>query len=67
MEPTFEIRLIKNMVDRLDPSCAGDEEDPGYRAAVVLLGAVQVGPVVNELVRLTGYESGFVSDIFARM
>ena len=61
------IRLIKDMVNRLDPSISGMEEDPAYRTAVVLLAALRIGPRVNDLATLTGYESKFVGDIFARM
>jgi len=46
----IEITLIKDMVDRLDPSIAGKEGDPGYRAAVVLLAAVAVDPVLDKLI-----------------
>ena len=67
MECTIDIKLIKNIVDRLDSSIAGEESNPAYRAAVVLLAAVSVGAVVDKLVTLTGYESSFVNDIFQRM
>jgi hypothetical protein len=67
MEDNTDITLIKDIIDRLDPSIAGEEGDPGYRAAVVLLAAVSVGPVVDKLVTLTGYETSFVNDICQRM
>lgn len=59
--------LIKDMVNQLDPSSSGTDEDPWYRTAVVLLAAVRIGPRVNDLVALTGYETKFVRDIFHKM
>lgn len=67
MPPAIDIRLIKDMVNRLDPTLKGMEEDPAYRTAVILLAAVRVGPRVNELAIVTGYDSNFVRDIFERM
>jgi hypothetical protein len=67
MESTVDVTLIKDIVDRLDPTIKGQEEHPDYRTAVVLLAAVRVGPVVDKLVALTGYESEFVGHILERM
>ena len=61
------IRLIKDMVNRLDPTNCGMEQDPAYCTAVVLLAAIRIGPRINELVTFTGYESKFVGEIFERM
>jgi len=55
------------MVDRLDPSISGMEEDTAYRTAVVLLAAVSIGSRVNDLAAFTGYERKFVRDISERM
>src|SRR5215831_9364988 len=63
----MDIALIKDIVNRLDPSIAGKEDDPAYRSAVVLLAAVSSGPVVEQLVNVTGYDDSFVDEIAARM
>jgi hypothetical protein len=67
MESTIDISLIKDIVNRLDPSIAGQEDDPGYRTAVVLLAAASSGPVVGQLINVTGYGDSFINEIAARM
>jgi len=61
-----DIMAIKQMVRGIDPDVP-DESDPGFQAAVLVLAAVSVGPLVNALSDFTGYDEEFVSEIAARM
>jgi hypothetical protein len=65
--PAFDLRLVKEMVEELDPELRNQEDDLGYRVAVVLLSAVQLGPDVAKLSRSTGYEMALITDIWLRM
>ena len=60
------IDVIKQEVQKLDPSL--DQNDFGFRAAVVLMAAAFVtGPNVENLAAFTGYPLSLVTEISDRM
>lgn len=56
---------IKHEVMKWDPGLSPD--DPGFRAAVVLLSSAHVGPNIRRLSKFTGYRSGEIAEFGRRL
>jgi hypothetical protein len=61
-----DLKFAREVLEELDPAMKGCEDEPGYRTAVVLLAALQLGPNVDALSRFTGYSWDFVRAIAGR-
>jgi len=62
------LTLIKRQIERLDPALQRNENDDGYRVAVLLLAAVRVtGSEIEKLTEFTGYPREFVARVSERM
>lgn len=60
------LKFVKEVLEELDPAMKGCEDEPGYRTAIVLLAALELGPNVDALSRFTGYSPDFVREIACR-
>ena len=61
-----DLRFVREALEDLDPAMKGGEDEPGYRTAIVLLAALELGPNVDALSRFTGYSPDFVRAIAGR-
>ena len=61
-----DLKFVKEALEELDPAMKGCEDEPGYRTAIVLLAALELGPNVDALSRFTGYSTDFVREIARR-
>jgi len=50
-----DLKFVKKALEELDPAMKGCEDEPGYRTAIVLLAALELGPNVEALSRFTGF------------
>jgi hypothetical protein len=64
---TIDVALVKKVVEDLDPSLQGWEDEDDYRVAVVLLTALTIGTRVGHLASFTGYPTDFIALIRTRM
>jgi hypothetical protein len=58
-----DLKFVKAALEELDPAMQGCEDEPGYRTAIVLLAALELGPNVEALSRFTGYSPKFIREI----
>ena len=58
-----DFKFVKEALEELDPAMKGCEDEAGYRTAIVLLAALELGPNVDALSRFTGYSPAFVREI----
>jgi hypothetical protein len=61
------VEQIKRTLVELEPELSGKESAPSFKAAVVLLAALESGTDIASLGSLTGYESDFITQISFRM
>jgi len=55
-----DFKFVKEALEELDPAMKGCEDEPGYRTAIVLLAALELGPNVDALSRFFyGLLAGF--------
>lgn len=59
-------KFVKETVKECCPSAGEDDDDTGFRIAVVLMAALAEGTNIENLTALTGYPPEFVADISFR-
>jgi hypothetical protein len=57
-----DLKFVKEALEELDPAMKGCEDEPGYRTAIVLLAALELGPDAEALSRFTGYSPKFIRE-----
>lgn len=56
---------IRGVVEAIDPGMA--PEDDAYRASVILVASINVGPNADKIAKLTGYPRSYVRAIGSRL
>ncbi len=64
---TTRLGFVKEMLLEIDPSLNGAEDDESYKAALVLLSAMSLGPDTTQLVEFTRLSRTFIATIRERM
>jgi hypothetical protein len=64
---TTSLELVKETLLEIDPSLNGAEETESYKAALVLLSAMFLGPDTTRLAEFTGLSRAFIVTIRERM
>src|SRR5208282_6489925 len=64
---TTSLGFVKETLSEIDPSLNGTEENESYKAALVLLSAMSLGPDTTLLVEFTRLSRTFIATIRERM
>ena len=64
---TISLKFVEETLLEIDPSLNGAEETESYKAALVLLSAIVLGPDTTRLVEFTRLSGTFISTIRERM